>query len=111
MIAAVIRRPRRFWPLYIGWIALCAALFFALRTLDDPARPRGRVLSNDAGARAVAEARARGFRGYEVVHVAGAGGRWLVLLDRTPHTGLREAIVVELDAATGELVRMRKPVR
>jgi hypothetical protein len=33
-----------------------------------------------------------------------------VLLDTVPHRGIREAVVVELDAATGKLLRIRKPV-
>ena len=106
---------RRFWWLYVGWIALCAVLFVALASLEDPARPTGRILSNDAGRRALAVARERGLRGYEVVHVAraraGEGGRedrWVVLLDAVPHTRLTQAVVVELDAATGTPIKMRK---
>jgi len=34
-----------------------------------------------------------------------------VLCDRVPHTALREAVVVELDAANGSLLAIRKPVR
>jgi hypothetical protein len=106
---------RRFWWLYIAWIALCAVLFVALASLEDPARPKGRILSIDAGRQALAVARDRGLRGYEVVHVAraraGEGGRedrWVVLLDRVPHTALAQAVVVELDAATGTPIKMRK---
>lgn len=106
---------RRFWLLYIGWIAVCAILFVALRNAEDPARPKGRILSIDAGSRALAIARARGLRDYEVVHVAkarkgegGEGERWVVLLDKVPHTSLASAIVIELDAATGTPIKMRK---
>ena len=109
----MLRRP---WPLYLGWIAVCAILFVALRHAEDPARPKGRILSIDAGSRALAIARARGLRDYEVVHVArakkGEGGevdRWVVLLDQVPHTSLKHAIVIELDAATGTLLRIRAP--
>jgi hypothetical protein len=111
-----MRRPRRWWPLYAGWIALCALLFFALSDLEDPSRPKGRILSIEAGQRALAIATQRGYRGYEVVHVArarrnegAAEERWVVLLDKVPHTRLRDAVVVELDVATGTLLRMRRP--
>ena len=116
MIPAV---PRRFVLLYVLWIALCAILFVALRGLEDPSRPKGRVLSLDAGRRAMAVLRARDaarFRDYEVVHVAraraGEGGaeeRWIVLCDRVPHTGLGEAVVVELRSVDGSLIAVRKP--
>jgi hypothetical protein len=58
------------------------------------------------------------YGGYEAVHVAYAGRqegggrtRWVVLCDRVPHTALREAVVVELDASDGSLLTIRKPVR
>jgi hypothetical protein len=41
--------------------------------------------------------------------VAGEANRWIVLCDRVPHTGLRDAVVVELDAVDGHLVTIRKP--
>jgi hypothetical protein len=112
----VFRRPRRWWPLYLGWIALCAILFLALGGLEDPSRPEGRILSIEAGQRARAIARQRGFRDYDVVHVAraraGEGGtqdRWVVLLDQVPHTSLRAAVVVELAEDSGTLLRIRRP--
>ena len=93
----------------------CAGLFIALSGLEDPARPKGRILSIDAGQRALVIAQARGLRDYEVVHVArakaGEGApehRWVVLLDRVPHTQLRDAIVIELDVANGTLLRFRR---
>ena len=104
-------------PLYIGWIALCAVLFIALRPLEDPSRPKGRILSLEAGRMALGELRARDrrrFADYEVVHVArarkgegAAEDRWVVLCDRSPHTSLRGALVVELRSDTGELLRIR----
>ncbi|HYI09390.1 MAG TPA: hypothetical protein VEK57_10000 [Thermoanaerobaculia bacterium] len=112
------RRPRRWWPLYLGWLVLCAILFVALAGLEDPSRPTGRILSIEAGRRALAIARERGLRDLEVVHVAGARAgegaaedRWVVLLDKVPHTKLQEAVVIELDRETGELIRVRKPER
>lgn len=102
--------------LYLVWIAVCAVLFLALGGLEDPSRPKGRILSIDAGRRALAVARDKGLREYEVVHVARArkneGGteeRWVVLLDKVPHTGLREALVIELRASDGALLGMRRP--
>ncbi|HEV8658475.1 MAG TPA: hypothetical protein VGS96_07580 [Thermoanaerobaculia bacterium] len=101
---------RVFAAIYILWIALCAALFVAFRGAEDPSRRAGRILSNDAGTRAVSVLRARGIRGYEAVHVAYSENRWVVLCDRVPHSALRDAIVVELRAADGSLLTIRKPV-
>ena len=115
MIAAVIRRFRLLYP---AWLLLCALLFVALRHADDPSRPEGRVLSIDAGQRALVYAAERGYRGYEVVHVArarrGEGGeidRWVVLLDQVPHTSLHAAVVVEIDELRGKLLAIRAPRR
>ena len=112
-----MRRAQAFAALYIGWIAICAVLFFVLRNAEDPSRRAGRILSNDAGDRAVAILRERKITGYEAVHVAfarrGEGGRedrWVVLCDRVPHTALRDALVVELRAVDGSLIQIRKPV-
>lgn len=114
----MLRRPRRWWPLYIVWIALCAILFVALRGAEDPSRPEGRILSIDAGRQALAIARARGLTDYEVVHVAraragegAANSRWIVLLDRVPRTALREAVVFELAEEDGRLLATRQVVR
>jgi hypothetical protein len=115
----VIARPSRFAAIYVVWILLCAALFVALGHAEDPARRHGRILSNDAADRAVAilwQSDRPRFNDYQAVHVAYAGrgeagdrARWIVLCDRVPHTALREAIVVELDAATGALLGERRP--
>ena len=114
------RMRRRYWLLYPGWIALCAALFFGLRGVEDPSRRHGRILSNDAAAAALHALRSADrtrFAGYGVVHVAYAGGgegenraRWIILCDRLPHSALRDAVVVELDARDGTLLTIRKPV-
>lgn len=108
----------RWWPLYLGWIALCSILFLALSGLEDPSRPKGRILSIDAGNHALAIAAEHGLRDYSVVHVArarkGEGGdadRWVVLLDRVPHSRLAEAVVIELRVDDGHLLRIRKPLR
>lgn len=113
------RVRRRDWLLYPLWILLCAALFVALRGAEDPSRRPGRILSDEAAVRAVALLRARDaarYRTYEAVHVAYAGAgeggtvaRWVVLCDRVPHSGLDDAVVVELDARDGRLLRVRQP--
>ena len=106
-------RLRSGWLLYPAWIALCAVLAFALRDSEDPSRRRDRILSNDAGARAVASLRQLDrpkYREYEAIHVAWERGRWIVLCDRVPHTALGEAVVVELDGRDGRVLRIRKPV-
>jgi len=107
-------RDYRFAALYAAWILFCAFLFVALRGAEDPSRRAGRILSAEAGRMALAELQ---LPGYKVVHVAwaraGEGApeqRWVVLLDKTPHTALHEAIVVELHAENGALIRIRKPV-
>jgi hypothetical protein len=111
-------RPAVRFPLiYVSWIALCAVLFVGLRGAEDPSRRGDRILNNDAAARAadVLTADAR-YRGYEVVHVAyanrgegGAEARWVVLLDRVPHSALHEARVVELRAKDGRVLGIRTP--
>ncbi len=102
--------------LYPVWFLGCAALFLALGGLEDPSRPEGRILSIDAGARALAIAKQRGYADYEVVHVARARrnegapeDRWIVLLDKVPHTRLRQAVVIELRTDDGRLLRVRRP--
>jgi len=100
---------RRWWSLYLAWIALCAVLFLALSGFEDPSRPKGRILSIDAGNRALVYATERGLRNYRVVHVARDDDRWIVLLDRVPHTRLKEAIVIELRVDNGRLMRIRRP--
>ena len=108
---------KRFSLIYASWIALCAVLFVGLRGAEDPSRRSDRILNNEAAARAeaVLTSDAR-YRGYEVVHVAyanrgegGAEARWVVLLDRVPHSALDEARVVELRARDGRLLEIRGP--
>lgn len=99
---------RRYAAIYIGWIALCAVLFLALRGSEDPSRRHGRILSNDAGAIAESILKSRGLKGYDAVHVAADADRWIVLCDRRPRTALRDAIVVELRAADGALLAIHK---
>ena len=71
------------------------------------------MLSNDAGAIAVRGLRTYPqYRGYEAVHVALSDDHrsWIVLCDAVPHTALKQAVVVELDARDGKLLMIRKPV-
>lgn len=106
-----MRRHR--WLLYPAWILFCATLAFAFRNSEDPSRRRGRILRNDAAARAVAVLRQTDgatYRDFEAVHVAWERNRWIVLCDRVPHTALRQAVVLELDGRDGRVVRIRKPV-
>ncbi len=115
----MIARPRRFWPLYLVWIAVCAILFLLLRGAEDPSRRSGRIRPADAGVRALAALRDRDpgrFSSYEVIHVAfaraGEGAaerRWVVLCHRVPRSTIDDAIVVELRAEDGALLRIRKP--
>ena len=108
---------KRFSLIYLAWIALCAVLFVELRGAEDPSRRADRILNNDAAARAEAIlTRDARYRGYEVVHVAyanrgegGAEARWVVLLDRVPHSALHDARVVELRAKDGSLLTIRGP--
>ncbi|MCU1349354.1 MAG: hypothetical protein JWO56_2384 [Acidobacteria bacterium] len=119
MIAAVSTRNRRFAALYATWTLLCALGFFALRGAEDPSRRAGRILSDDAATRAVTILRQTDpvrFATYEAVHVAYAGkgeggpaARWIVLCDRVPHTALTAAVVVELEAKSGALLKVREP--
>lgn len=115
-----VSRSQKFLALYVVWIAVCAILFFALRDAEDPSRRQGRILSVDAGRIALSLLRERDakYESYQVVHVAwaraGEGApepRWVVLLDRVPHTRLEEALVVELRGEDGSLLRIRQPVR
>lgn len=108
---------RRFWVVYPLWIVFCALLFLALRDVEDPSRPGDRIHNEEAGRMALAalyQADPIRYAHYTVVNVAyarpgeaGPSARWVVLADRAPRTGLREAVVVELDASSGEVLTIR----
>jgi hypothetical protein len=107
----------RYPAIYAGWIALCAILFFALGGAKDPSRPNGRILSDDAArmAEQILQKSDRVYRGYDA-HVAYASrgegqpeARWIVLLDAEPHSAMKKAVVVELRAGDGALLRIRRP--
>lgn len=108
---------RRFWIAYPVLILVCALLFVVLRDAPDPSRRIDRVDKDDAAVIALAELRRSGgarYEAYEVVHVALAKRGevtneplWLVLCDRRERSALREAVVVQLRAADGEVVGIR----
>jgi hypothetical protein len=119
-VSAVPLRRLPYWVVYPAWIALCAILFFALRGLPDPSRPGDRLGRAEAGERAIGYLLAtdsQRFAGFEPVHTAhsprgelGPEARWVVLCDRPAGERLQEAVVVEIRASDGELIRIRPPV-
>lgn len=57
------------------------------------------------------------YRSHRAMHVAfspsgelGPEARWIVLCDRSETAGLRDAMVVEVRARDGALIRIRRPV-
>jgi hypothetical protein len=117
-----VLRLRRFWILYVLWIAGCVLLFLLMQALEmeDPSRKRDRVRSEVAGEIALRLVQGRDparYARHEVVNVAWArerevarDARWIVLLDEAPRSGLDEAVVVELDPQ-GEPIRVRRVFR
>jgi hypothetical protein len=110
---------RRWWLLYPAWILLCGALFVILQGAADPSRPAGRIEQNRAAEIAIRHlqrADATHYSGFEAVDTSfrrGEGGSqsaaWLVLCDSTGKSTLREAVVVEVDASSGKVLRVRSP--
>ena len=110
---------RRFWLLYPAWILSCGLFFFSLRPLYEGPRGSGRLTSDQASERALEILRLQNdkrFATYDAVHAAhardgeaGPGSRWIVLCDHPDRTALREAVVVELESKTGNLIRIRPP--
>lgn len=108
---------RRFWVVYPLWMVFCALLFLALRDVEDPSRPGDRIHNDEAGRIALAvlhQADPARYADYTVVNVAYAGPeetgsspRWVVLADRPRRTALRQTVVVELDASSGEVITIR----
>lgn len=109
----------RLYPLfYPAWALVCALLFVALRDAPDPARPTGRVSPLEAKAAALAHLRAFDAERFAAYHVVDAGVYsdpkrrekvWVVLCDATPRSALSRAVIVDLDAGTGRVVRTRRP--
>ncbi|MFA6955813.1 MAG: hypothetical protein WC538_08070 [Thermoanaerobaculia bacterium] len=103
---------------FAAWTALCCAAFVAFGHAEDAARPEGRIspylaeivaLDHLEALDATAHAR------FETVDSAiyrdrDSGRRvWLVLCDDAQPSHLQRAVVVEVDAETGRVVRLRRP--
>jgi len=111
---------QRYWILYPAWILATSVIVFALAKTDNGPR-RGEGIRNTAAAVLALQTIERldsRYAGYEVVHIAraqsrldGSPTRWVVLCDRPRRTGLRETVVVEIRAADGRVLRVRRPVR
>jgi hypothetical protein len=118
-VSILARRRVPFWLVYPAWILVCAALYFLLRGLPDPSQPAGRLGRSEAGKRAEAYLLAHDplrFAGFEAVHAAhspagevGPEARWVVLCDHPSGEKLLEAMVVEMRATDGQLIRIRRP--
>jgi hypothetical protein len=116
----VIKVRRQFYPvLYPLWALLCAAMFGALLGEEDRARPAGRLTPAEAKTIALAHLRSideERFGNYHVIDAnayrdVSRGERvWIVICDSTPRSALAKAVVVDLDTATGSVVRTRRPV-
>lgn len=112
---------KRYWLVYVVWIAISTAVIGATIYLPDTSRDEGRVESEEAGRRALAALQKldpQRYAGYSVAAIAGSGrgelgpeARWVVLCDRSDRSGLSHAVVVELEADTGRLIRIRKPTQ
>lgn len=110
----------RFWVVYLVWILLCAGLFAATRDMEDPSRRSDRISNLNAGIRATRLLRSAfpgQFTGHVVTHIAssrsgelGPEARWVVLFDSPSRPGLEGAVVVELRARDGSLIRIREAV-
>lgn len=103
---------------YPLWAIVSAGLFVALLGAEDRARPAGRVTPAEAKAVALAHLRSLDGARFGAYHVIDANvyrdvsrneSVWIVICDSTPRSALSKAVVVDLDAATGEVVRTRRP--
>jgi hypothetical protein len=109
---------RHYWLAYPTWIVLCAALFFSLGHIGNPARRSDRIDDDRATAIALAHLRRVEpvrFADYEVVHVtyarkgeASSDSRWLILCDARERSGMRDAVIVELSARDGSVIDLRQ---
>ena len=110
--------PKVWWTVCVVWAALCAFAFVALGGADDPSRPRGRISPYQAEIAALEHLRSvdtSAYARFETVDAAiyrdPSNGRraWLVLCDDEVPTRLGHAVVVEIDAESGEVIRTRRP--
>lgn len=106
------------WAICAAWTALCATAFVALGGAEDPSRPRGRISPYQAEIAArehLLSVDASAYARFETVDAAiyrdPATGRrvWLVLCDDEVPTRLARAVVVEIDAESGSVIRIRRP--
>src|SRR5512140_1671773 len=112
---------KRYWLVYVIWIVISAVVVGATIYLPDASRPDGRVDSEEAGRHAIAALQnldPQKYDGYSVAAVAGSGrgelgprARWVVLCDRSDRRDLSHAVVVELEADSYRLIRVRKPTQ
>jgi hypothetical protein len=110
---------KRYWAVYVLWIAVSCAIIGATIYLPDASRTNGRVESEEAERHALLALHKldpKRYAGYEVVAVTASGrgelgeeARWVVLCDREQRSGLSSAVVVELGADDFHLMRIRKP--
>lgn len=109
---------KAWWASYVVWTALCASTFVALGGAEDPSRPRGRIAPEQAEIVALEHLAALDAGAYaQFVTVDAAIYRdpvtdrrlWLVLCDDAIPTRLTRAVVVEIDAGSGEVIRTRRP--
>jgi hypothetical protein len=110
--------PAWYWLTYPVWIGFCAILFLMLRGAPDPSRPLDAFWTETAievSLEALRSEPSGRFDDYEIIHVARArrgeltmeGPRLLVLADRRMRSGLREAVVLELEGTDGSLLSYR----
>jgi len=110
--------PKRWFAAYAAWTALCVAAFVALGNAEDPSRPAGRIspyLAEIAALDHLETVDPKSYANYETVDSAiyrdrESGRRvWLVLCDDEQPTRLTRAVIVEVDAASGTVIRIRPP--
>lgn len=109
---------KAWWAACAVWAVLCAFAFVALGDAEDPSRPRGRISPYQAEIAALEHLRsldASAYDRFETVDAAiyrdPATHRrvWLVLCDAEVPTRLARAVVVEIDAESGQVIRTRRP--
>lgn len=104
--------------MFVVWTALCASAFVALGHAEDTSRPEGRMSPYRAEIVALDYLEAldpTAYARFETVDSAIYRDRrsnrrvWLVLCDDAQPSQLARAVVVEVDAESGRVVRMRRP--